>query len=119
VIYIPSTKGDVTIPRSEFEKRIEDTTRWISERFGGATNISGFGSWVDSTGRVIQEDVVKIESFLPFTTYKREDEEVKNLLTDKACEWEQQSISFEYESPAKPSSSLYLVSCKKKLEKVV
>jgi hypothetical protein len=109
VVYVPSTEFDKKITASEFKKRIGDTTKFLTDEFGGVTVVSGSGSW-HTDHKVIKENVMKVESFSPFKKYVTEQNKVRDFLREKAKEWKQHSLSFEFESPEKGYSTLYFVS---------
>lgn len=119
VIYVPSTEYDKKVSRGKFQKRLSDTTRFLSKEFGGTTVISGLGHWFDDKGKLIKENVVKVESFSPYSTYKKEDKKVEKFLKEKAKAWKQKVLSFEYESPIKEHSSLYFVKAGQQLSGVI
>lgn len=108
VIYVPSTEHDKKISEKEFKKRIKDVSDFLTEEFGGVTVVSGVGSW-KGDGKIIKEDVMKIESFSPFKKYLGEEGKICNFLKEKRKEWKQDALSFEYESPKVEHSALYLI----------
>ncbi len=113
VVYVPSTKAqDIPVSREEFKRRVQETVNYLSKTFGGVTNVKGEGYWIDEKGKTIGEKVVLVESFSPTRKYKEVDKKLGKWLKQKAREWEQWGISFEFESPDKRSSTLYFVKSK-------
>jgi len=110
VIYVPSTEGRVPISKKKFDERVKETIEFLSKNFGGATQISGVGAWYDNKGNLIQEKVVKVESFSPTKKYKEKDLKLKDFVKEKSKEWEQWGgISFEFEDPSQKNTGLYFV----------
>src|SRR4030065_646509 len=113
VVYVPSTTKDkegkdVPVSRNDFNKRVKETSTFLSKTFGGVTRVTGIGSWVNKRGVLVKENVVKVESFSPTKTYKKVDVTLGNFVKQKAKEWKQDKVSFEFETPDSPASTLYL-----------
>ena len=117
-VFVPSTKKDRKIPSAEYQLRISEARKFLSNEFGGSTSISALGSWVDSRGNVVREDVTKVEVYADSQDYLGKDLEVRDFLNRKLKEWDQEEIAFEFETPKQPSSRLFLVK-RKKLRKVM
>lgn len=114
VVYVPSTKKDkhgkdVAVSPTEFKTRVRHTAGFLSKLFGGVTRVKGVGSWYNKKGVLVQENVAKVEAFAPTRAYKRQDVELEKYLNRKRSEWQQDSLSFEFETPEKDSSSLHFI----------
>lgn len=107
-IYVPSTEYDQDIPPSQMTERIRQTAKFLSDEFGGATMVTGTGSWYDSKRkRLIKERVIKVESFSPMGIFKKERDKVHGFLSKKVKKWKQNELAFEFESPKVSSNTFY------------
>lgn len=64
IIYVPSTK-DVNVPLSkeEAEDVVQQTAKFLSQRFGGATSHPARGFWVSEDSGLVGEDVTLVYTF--------------------------------------------------------
>jgi len=93
-IIIPSTKEEnKPITPKEFKKRIKETAKFMSSRFGGDTAIKGMGDWVDNN-KLTREKVVIIESSMTKKDYEKHKEELAKFIRNKREEWGQQTIGY-------------------------
>lgn len=99
VIYVPSTRNVTEkISDSEFKARIRKTYNFLTKTFLGTTRVSGIGRWVDTEGkRIVQEKIVKVESFTTVRSYKKAQDAVRKWLHKKKRAWKQNSLSYEFE----------------------
>jgi hypothetical protein len=109
-IYVPSTYDGVhPIGKLKFAKRVGETQKFLNNIFGGSTRIRGQGSYTMKGGKLIKEDVAVVEAFTEPRKWFAKDLKVKKWIEDKRNEWKQQAVSFEYEAPQRPASSLTFV----------
>lgn len=95
-ITVPSTDYDKKISNEAFQKRIKETAKNFSSKFGGDTAIKGKGDYT-SEGRLIREDVVVIESSMTKKDYQKNKPKIEQFIKDKKKEWNQESIGYSFE----------------------
>lgn len=109
-IYVPSTiDGVKPITTKEFAKRVSRTQRFLNKLFGGTTRVRAQGSYVMRGGKLVKENVAVVESFTTPKSWLKEDKRVLGWVMNKKKKWGQESVSFEYESPRTPASSLTFI----------
>jgi hypothetical protein len=109
-IYVPSTYDGVhPIGKQKFARRVGETQKFLNNLFGGSTRIRGEGSYVMKGGKLIKEDVAVVEAFTEPRKWFEKDLAVKRWIENKKRNWKQESMSFEYEAPQHPASSLTFV----------
>jgi hypothetical protein len=120
-IYVPSTKGvNKKISEGAFSKRITETQRFMTKEFGGTTTDREVGTYTAKSGSVVKERVAKVENYSSFTDWKKKDTKVRKFVKDKAKEWGQESISFEFEAPHRPKKLVFIEpTARRKMEKVI
>lgn len=60
-IYVPSTINvDAALDSETAERLVEDTLRFLSSLFGGATAPQSRGAWVSNTGVLVIESVTQV-----------------------------------------------------------
>jgi hypothetical protein len=94
-VYVPSTKYDKDISPEQFQRRINQTVRFLN-MFGGSTRNKETGSWNDA-GNQINEKVVIVESFAKIKDYHKAKKKLISWLKAKRKEWKQKALSFEFE----------------------
>ena len=98
VIYVPSTQDvDKVISVDKMDKRVDEVKIYLANKFGGYTSADKLGGFVDSTGNLVNEDVVQVTSFSTKEAYAENKEELINQLAKWGEEWGQESIGFEFE----------------------
>jgi len=98
VIYVPSTQDvDKVISVDKMDKRVDEVKTYLANKFGGYTSADKLGGFVDSTGNLVNEDVVQVTSFSTKEAYAKNKEELVNQLAKWGEEWGQESIGFEFE----------------------
>lgn len=98
VIYVPSTQDvDKVISVDKMDKRVDEVKIYLANKFGGYTSADKLGGFVDSTGNLVNEDVVQVTSFSTKEAYAKNKEELINQLAKWGEEWGQESIGFEFE----------------------
>jgi hypothetical protein len=94
-IDVPSTIKDRKISDTQFQRRINQTVKFLNV-FGGSTREKGTGSW-NSGQKVIDEQVMIVESFAKIRDYNKAKKEIVKWLKKKRKEWGQLALSFEFE----------------------
>jgi hypothetical protein len=98
VIYVPSTQDvDKVISVDKMDKRVDEVKIYLANKFGGYTSADKLGGFVDSTGNLVNEDVVQVTSFSTKEAYAENKEELIQQLAKWCEEWGQESIGFEFE----------------------
>jgi len=97
-IVVPSTKKkDEKISQKEMNTRVKETDKFMRDKFGGETSIRGVGSWYDGNNKMVQENVVVVESYTTEKKWEENDMRTQKYLNDKSKEWGQDTITFQYE----------------------
>ena len=98
VIYVPSTSnvGD-TIPKAELDKRVDEVERFVANKFGGYTETETDGGYKSTSGKIIEEDIVKVSVFAKANDWKKNEKSVISKVRRWAKKWGQEAIGFEYE----------------------
>ena len=98
VIYVPSTQDvNKVISIDDMILRVDEVKKYLANKFGGYTSADKLGGYVDSTGNLVNEDVVQVTSFSTKEAYAENKEELINQLAKWCEEWGQESIGFEFE----------------------
>jgi len=108
-VYVPSTLFDKPISQADFHARINNTQGYLTDLFGGTTKLAGIGTYRTKDGKLIGENVAKIETFIKYGDYLKKDSTLKNWLEKKKKEWQQESLGFEFESPKHPQSRMFFI----------
>ena len=108
-VYVPSTRFATPIDKNEFNERIKTVQRFLTTTFGGTTRISGYGTYTSEGGQFIGEGIAKVEVFCDYGTWLMHDQDLERWLLDKKVEWNQESISFEFQSPKDQHATLHFV----------
>jgi hypothetical protein len=96
-LYVPSTQGkSKRILTTEFNKRLGDAEKTMSQLFGGYTKVNAEGGWVDN-GKVIQEPVGKVTSFTTVKDFEKGKAEFEQYVEHIRNKYRQASISLEFE----------------------
>lgn len=99
-IYVPSTRDvDKKISNKAFNRRVQETQKFLSDKFGGSTTDRRVGTYVSRKGKLVREDVAIVENYSDFNDWKRKDQNVRSFLKKKKKDWKQESLSFEFEAP--------------------
>jgi hypothetical protein len=98
VVYVPSTKDvDKVISVDEMDKRVNEVKEYVASRFGGYSSADKLGGFVDSNGKLVNEDVVQVVSFSTKEAFESNKEELVEQLSKWGKEWGQEAIGFEFE----------------------
>jgi len=98
VVYVPSTQDvDKVISVDKMDKRVDEVKEYLASKFGGYTSADKLGGFVDSTGNLVNEDVVQVTSFATKEAYAENKEELINQLAKWGKKWGQEAIGFEFE----------------------
>ena len=97
-IYVPSTSNvDEVISPEEMESRVQEVQNYLGNLFGGFSSAETMGGFVDSQGKLVNEDIIKVTSFAEKDAFNQHKEEVLNKLADWSKEWGQEAMGFEFE----------------------
>lgn len=98
VVYVPSTQDvDKVISVDKMDKRVDEVKEYLASKFGGYTSSDKLGGYVDSTGNLVNEDVVQVTSFSTQEAYDENKEELIQQLAKWGKQWGQEAIGFEFE----------------------
>ena len=96
-IFVPSTnKQQKRISKAAFRKRALETMRFLS-RFGGYTTYQTHGGYLMPNKKLLKEPVAKVESYTTPRKYRRQQNNIRAFLKDKARKWGQESIGYIFE----------------------
>jgi len=96
-ITVPSTEFDKKISKAQFEKRVDDVQKWLSQTYGGETSIQGQGGYVSDTGKLIEEPVVVVTAFADTRTFNKKADNMVDKLNEWKSKWKQESIAYQVE----------------------
>jgi len=98
VVYVPSTQDvDKVISVDEMDKRVDEVKQYLASKFGGYSATDKLGGFVDSTGKLVNEDVVQVTAFSTKEAYQEHKEELIKQLSIWGKKWGQEAIGFEFE----------------------
>lgn len=96
-VYVPSTRNaSVPISKAVFKRRVAETESFVDRLYGGSTELSGIGSWVEpKTGHLIKERVTIVSSTADPVRFLKYDANLKKFLMRKKRQWGQKTIAVE------------------------
>jgi hypothetical protein len=98
VVYVPSTQDvDKVISVDEMDKRVDEVKQYLASKFGGYSATDKLGGYVDSTGKLVNEDVVQVTAFSTKKAYQQHKNELIKQLSVWGKKWGQEAIGFEFE----------------------
>ena len=100
IIYVPSTYGikdQKKISDKEMQKRVDETRKYLADKFGGYTSAEATGGFVLKNGKLVKERVVKVTSFSTKNEFNKDEPELINQVGRWGNKWKQESISYENE----------------------
>jgi hypothetical protein len=98
VVYVPSTQDvDKVISVDKMVTRVDEVKEYLASKFGGYTSADKLGGFVDSTGNLVNEDVVQVTAFATKEAYAENKEELIQQLAKWGKKWGQEAIGFEFE----------------------
>ena len=97
-IYVPSTdKANIIISKKDFQNRVEEVERFLSDLFGGYSAVSVDGGYVSEDKGLIQEDVTRVATFGSIENFESNFERLINKIGEWCNKWGQESMGFEFE----------------------
>lgn len=111
-IIVPSTKDKSHhITKQQFKSRINEVSSFLSKIFGGTTNVTAYGTWVDNKDKGVSEDVVVVETYTNKKTWEANDLIVKKYIERKKMMWGQECIAFNWQDVSKsfPYEGLHFI----------
>jgi hypothetical protein len=97
-VYVPSTSNvDEVISASEMEARVEEVQNYLGNLFGGFSSAETMGGFVDSQGKLVNEDIIKVTSFAEKDAFNQNKEDLLNKLAHWSKDWGQEAMGFEFE----------------------
>jgi DNA repair protein RadC len=98
VVYVPSTQDvDNVISVDDMDNRVNEVKTYLAGKFGGYTASDRLGGFVDSTGNLVNEDVVQVVSFSTKEDFENHKEELIKQIAEWGKKWGQEAIGFEFE----------------------
>ena len=98
VVYVPSTQDvDKVISVDEMDARVDEVKNYLATKFGGYTSSDKIGGFVDSKGKLVNEDIVQVVSFAEKEAFEKNKKALINQLADWGKKWGQEAIGFEFE----------------------
>lgn len=97
-VYVPSTKEvDKHISKKEMDERTTEVTKFLSDKFGGFTSMQTTGGYVDHTGNLVKEPIVKITSFSTEKSFSDNKSNLISQIKEWNKQWGQEAIGLEFE----------------------
>lgn len=97
-IYVPSTQDvDNVISIDEMESRTDEVKEYLAKLFGGYTSSETVGGFVDSSGQLVNEEVVKVTSFSSREDFEKNKPKLLKQLAKWGKDWGQEAIGYEFE----------------------
>lgn len=97
-IIVPSTTSkSKKISQEAFDRRVEETRKFLSAINGGYTSVKAVGGYTDKDGRVIKEPVIVVESYAKRKAFMANKGRVRKWLELKGRSWGQESMGYEHE----------------------
>ena len=98
IVYVPST-SDVgnKISKKELDKRVNEVEKFVADEFGGFSKTEVDGGYKATSGKIIEEDIVKVSVFANNDNWKNNENRVVSKVKEWANKWGQEAIGFEYE----------------------
>tara|TARA_R110000765_G_scaffold116446_3_gene209600 strand:+ start:9804 stop:12176 length:2373 start_codon:yes stop_codon:yes gene_type:complete len=98
IVYVPST-SDVgnKISKKELDKRVNEVEKFVADEFGGFSKTEVDGGYKATSGKIIEEDIVKVSVFANNDNWNNNENRVVSKVKEWANKWGQEAIGFEYE----------------------
>jgi hypothetical protein len=97
-VYVPSTKDkNKKISKKEYQERLSEVKKYLSDKFGGYTKIKGTGGYHDSDKGLIQEKVGVVYSYAEKPKFRRHKGALINQIGKWRKKWGQDSMGYEHE----------------------
>ena len=97
-VYVPSTKEkNKPISKAEYESRVKEVKKFLSDKFGGYTKIKGTGGYHDKEKGLIQEKVGVVYSYAEKGSFNKNKGALIRRLSQWKKKWGQDSIGYEHE----------------------
>lgn len=97
-VLVPSTKGaNEVINKAEFQRRVYEVEKYLSQLFGGYTAVSTDGGYVSSEKGLIEEDVTKVTAFAQKLDFENNFGRLMSRIKSWCRQWSQESMGFEFE----------------------
>jgi archaellum component FlaF (FlaF/FlaG flagellin family) len=97
-VYVPSTKdANKTIPKKEFEERINIVREYLASLFGGFSSSDIIGGYVFNSNELITENISKVIAFATKDSFNKNKSKLIKQIAKWAKEWSQEAIGFELE----------------------
>jgi hypothetical protein len=98
IIYVPSTSNvGKPISKEELDKRVDEVEKFVANKFGGYTETETDGGYKSNSGKIIEEDIVKVSVFAKAMDWLKNENSVISKVRSWAKKWGQEAIGFEYE----------------------
>lgn len=101
-IFVPSTNLDKKVPKSIYDKRIEETRIFLDTKGGGDTTSKASGGYLyeeNKSGKksLIKEDITIVETSMTKEQYQDSKKDIENFIVKKKKNWKQDSIGYKFE----------------------
>lgn len=100
-IIVPTTEKDKPIRIGEQRKRVNETKRFLSTKFGGDTTVTAKGDYVDKKGKLITEKVFVVEGSTTRANYIKQKKDIETFIKTKRKSWKQETLGFKFEDTFK------------------
>ena len=96
-IIVPSTTGNKKLTPAGFNRRIESTAKFMSEKFGGDTSIRGRGGFIGKGGKLITERVAVVETSTTRKKFVANKPALRKFIVDNQKKWKQEQLAYKIE----------------------
>ena len=96
-VIVPSTSGVKTqrrISQGQLNTRVNNVRRFLSQRFGGFTDVQATGGFVLRNGKLVRERVVRVTAFASRQDFRKHQPEVIKQVGAWGKKWKQESVSY-------------------------
>jgi hypothetical protein len=97
-VLVPSTKsGNKAISKTEYNKRVQEVKKFLSQKFGGYTSVKGQGGYYSDKKGIVKEKVTRVVSFSEKDNFKKNKQHLLKKLGSWSKKWGQESMGYENE----------------------
>lgn len=96
-VFVPSTSGiksQKRISQAQMKNRVNNVRKYLSQRFGGFTDVKATGGFVLKNGKLVKERIVKVTAFSTKKDFKKHGGNVIKQVGSWGKKWKQESVSY-------------------------
>jgi len=101
-VIVPSTKEmEKPISLAEQKKRADIVKKYLAKTFGGYTGTKGKGGYVAKNGKLIEENILKVESYTDTKSFRKNQAKLLRQMETWRRKWGQETMGYELEDDLK------------------